>query len=198
MKKIEYDEMHYNEITATTELYFMIQKDLYNGKYPESIGGELRIEFPVEFPKSTYAISEYSPTRYDKNENCYVDYNWTEIILSNSQTNKLIQMGLETEFDKWCKTLTAKTMSLNKKIKELNKNRNNIKTFSIKKSSQKNIFNKIEEYVKNHANEYKTFIMKETLLLYKQGKIKRPYEWSYGLYNCDELYLKAIKNCAFH
>ena len=83
MKKIEYDEMHYNEITATAELYFIMPKDLFDKKYPEAIGGELRIEFPVEFPKSTYAISEYSPTRYDKNEDCYVDYNWTEIILSN-------------------------------------------------------------------------------------------------------------------
>ena len=94
--------------------------------------------------------------------------------------------------------LTLTNMSLNKKINDLLKNQNDVQTHNLKKISKKELLKKVKEYIKEHAYEYKAFIMDETLSLYKQGKIKRPYEWSHGLYNCDELYSKAIKSCLFH
>lgn len=56
----------------------------------------------------------------------------------------------------------------------------------------KPLFVTIEEYIKMHINEYEDFIVEETESLYEQELIQDEYDFASGLYNCDEIYVRAI------
>lgn len=53
---------------------------------------------------------------------------------------------------------------------------------------------KIEDFVIKHVVEYEGFIIDETESLYEQEFIVRLDDYSGGLYNCDEIYMRAILN----
>lgn len=51
----------------------------------------------------------------------------------------------------------------------------------------------IESYIKCHVSEYMDYICESTILLWANGFIKE-LDLKHGLYQCDVLYLKAIKH----
>ena len=56
------------------------------------------------------------------------------------------------------------------------------------------LYSKIEDFVIEHVNEYEEFITIETEGLYEQELIEDEDDYSSGLYNCDEIYIRAILN----
>lgn len=61
-------------------------------------------------------------------------------------------------------------------------------------SKDSNLQNKIEDFVMKYINEYEDFIIKETQYLFDIECIDDVHDYSSGLYNCDELYMRAILN----
>ena len=51
---------------------------------------------------------------------------------------------------------------------------------------------RIEIYIKEHLAHYKDFIVNETKSLHNQELIDSEENYSSGLYNCDEIYVRAI------
>ncbi len=56
------------------------------------------------------------------------------------------------------------------------------------------LYSKIEDFVIEHLAEYEDFIVSETEDLYEQELINEPDDYASGLYNCDEIYVRAILN----
>ena len=59
-------------------------------------------------------------------------------------------------------------------------------------SEKEKAFSFIENNIQKNAEYFMSFIYKETIRLYNEGVVDRADEWSAGLYNCDQLYIKAI------
>lgn len=51
----------------------------------------------------------------------------------------------------------------------------------------------IENYVMEHAIEYIDFIREETEIICESDCCEKD-DWACGMWNCDELYIKAIEN----
>lgn len=61
-------------------------------------------------------------------------------------------------------------------------------------SNDKEKFSAIEQFVMEHVEEYEDFIVDETKSLYEQEFIDEEDDYTGGLYNCDEIYMRAILN----
>ena len=54
------------------------------------------------------------------------------------------------------------------------------------------LYSKIEDFVIEHVAEYEEFIVIETEGLYDEELIDEADDYASGLYNCDEIYIRAI------
>ena len=54
------------------------------------------------------------------------------------------------------------------------------------------LYSQIEDFVIEHVAEYEEFITIETEGLYVEELIDAEDDYSSGLYNCDEIYIRAI------
>lgn len=61
-------------------------------------------------------------------------------------------------------------------------------------NKNKELYSKIEDFVIEHVAEYEEFIVIETEGLYEQELIDEEDDYVSGLYNCDEIYIRAILN----
>lgn len=59
-------------------------------------------------------------------------------------------------------------------------------------NSNNELYVKIEDFVIKHVVEYEDFIISETEKLYAQELIHEKDDYASGLYNCDEIYVRAI------
>lgn len=99
--------------------------------------------------------------------------------------------------DNWCKNLSSEDIYLKIKLSKLS----NIRGFKFDEdfidfinSNKTKYYPKIETYIMNNISKYKEFILKATYDLYKNNLIKSKTDWAAGLYNYDEIYIKAIIN----
>lgn len=92
-KRIEFDEKYIDEEYGTTTLYFIAPKEMLNGKYPEAESMEISIECPIDHLEARYASVEFSPTKYDEENDCYTDYEWFDVDMSYEDIEALIELA---------------------------------------------------------------------------------------------------------
>ena len=95
-QRIKFDESYISEEWGTITLYFMAPKEMLYGKYPEAESMEISIECPREYVDARYATVMFSPTKYDEEEDCYVDYDWFDVNLSYEEIEELIKLAEES------------------------------------------------------------------------------------------------------
>ena len=95
-KRIKFEESFINESYDTITLYFIAPKDLFDGIDEEAESVEISIECPKEYISVKYASVEYSPTKYDEEEECYTDYDWRDIDLPYEEIEALIKLAEES------------------------------------------------------------------------------------------------------
>ena len=91
--RIEFDGKYHSEEYGTITLYFIAPKEMLDGKYPEAEHAELSIEFPENIIEAKDAIVLISPTKYDEECDCYVDYEWCDFDLSYGEIEELIDLA---------------------------------------------------------------------------------------------------------
>ena len=90
-KRIIFDERY--DDGETTTLYFIAPKEMLYDKYPEAEHAEISIELPTNCMEARYANVDISPTKYFKEEDCYIDYDWYEITLPYDEIEELIALA---------------------------------------------------------------------------------------------------------
>ena len=99
-KGIEFDGK-WNREDETCVLWFTAPKeileDIFSNKYPEAENAEISLDFPTLELVAGNAIVEISPTKYDEDEEAYVDYDWNEIDIPLDEIAALIKLAKESE-----------------------------------------------------------------------------------------------------
>lgn len=98
----------------------------------------------------------------------------------------------ENNFKKWCKTLSSDDIDLVDKLSNMCNNEINEELFVLIDENESKYYPRIEKYIKEYIMDYKDFIITETQSLYNQQLIDSNEDWTSGLYNCDEIYVRAI------
>ena len=97
-------------------------------------------------------------------------------------------------FDEWKKQLKSEEIDLDDKLSNMCENCLSEELINLIYRNEKKYFSRIEQYIKEHINNYCSFIISETQKLYELDLIESSSDWSSGLYNCDEIYVRAISN----
>lgn len=100
----------------------------------------------------------------------------------------------KTKFELWCKNLSSDDIDLVDKLSNMCENEISEELFELIDKNEQKYYPRIEEYIKKNINRYVDFIITETYALYNQELIDSNDDWSSGLYNCDEIYVRAIAN----
>ena len=99
-KEIEFDE-RWNRDDGSCVLWFTAPKELletiFPHKYPEAEDVEISLEFPTLELEAENATVEISPTKYDEDEESYVDYDWCEIDIPLDEIEALIKLAKKSE-----------------------------------------------------------------------------------------------------
>ena len=94
-KRIKFDG-RWDRDDGTTVLWFTAPKELLPREYPDAESMELSIECPTEYISADYATVECSPTKYDEEEESYVDYDWRGLSISYEEIVALIKLAEES------------------------------------------------------------------------------------------------------
>lgn len=92
-KRIKFDEKYIDEKNATITFYFIAPKDILGDKYPEAEHAEISVECPVEYLGAREASVMLSPTKYIKEEDAYLDYDWFDFTLPYEEVEELIDLA---------------------------------------------------------------------------------------------------------
>ena len=103
-------------------------------------------------------------------------------------------MSVENEdnFKKWCEDLSSDDIDLVDKLSNMCENEINEELYDLINKSESQYYPRNEKYIKEHIMDYKDFIITETYSLYNQELTDSNEDWDWGLYNCDEIYVRAI------
>lgn len=105
---------------------------------------------------------------------------------------KKTDSNIETIFSDFVRNLTSNDIDLDNKLDNMCDVELTYDQYhSIKENNQ--LKNEIEEYIKSHVKDYFEFIYNESMTLWFNMPTTK-LDLSAGLYNCDELYMKAIKH----
>ena len=92
-KNIIFEEKHINQEFGTTTYYFVAPKEMLLGKYPKAIAMEIAIEVLTNHENADHASVQFSPTKYDKETDGFVDYDWFDGNLSYEEINELLALA---------------------------------------------------------------------------------------------------------
>lgn len=95
-KRIKFDESYISKEHDSITLYFIAPKDLFDPIDKEAESVEISVECPREYISANYASVEYSPTKYDVKEECYIYYDWREVDLPYEEIEALIKLAEES------------------------------------------------------------------------------------------------------
>lgn len=99
---------------------------------------------------------------------------------------------MENTFETWCKNLSSDDIDLPDKLGNMCSCEINEELFEFIDKNEDKYYPRIEEYIKKNIHQYADFIITETYALYNQGLIESNEDWASGLYNCDEIFVRAI------
>lgn len=99
---------------------------------------------------------------------------------------------MKTKFDKWIKQLSSDDIDLLNKLSNMCENEITEEMVELINNNKDKYYPRIELYIKKHVVEYRDFIKSETSKLWMENLIDDICDYSSGLYNCDELYVRAI------
>ena len=95
-KRIKFDE-RWDRDDGTTVLWFTAPKELLPREHPKAVSMEISLEFPTHNLIAEDAIVEFSPTKYDENEEAYSDYDWDEIDIPLEEIEALIELAKQND-----------------------------------------------------------------------------------------------------
>lgn len=95
-------------------------------------------------------------------------------------------------FETWCASLSSEDIDLVDKLDNMCNNEINEELYDLVNKNESQYYPRIEKYIKEHIMNYKDFIITETYALYNQELTDSNEDWTWGLYNCDEIYVRAI------
>ena len=90
ISQIKFEDRFVNDELGTTTLYFIAPKAMLGEKYPEAISMEISVELPTDHPEARYASVAFSPTKYDRENDCYCDYDWYDVELTYEEIEQLL------------------------------------------------------------------------------------------------------------
>lgn len=93
-KRIKFDE-RWDRNDGTTVLWFIAPKELLP-ECPDAESVAISVECPTEYISADYATVEFSPTKYVKEDGCYVDYDWREVSVPYDEIVALIELAEES------------------------------------------------------------------------------------------------------
>lgn len=93
---ITFEEYFYSDNDQCEVYYFIIEKDLLDDivqrNYKTAIKGSLCIELDANGNLLNAAVS---PTEYDESEDCLVDFDWTDIDITEDELKMLMEIARE-------------------------------------------------------------------------------------------------------
>lgn len=96
------------------------------------------------------------------------------------------------KFEKWCNHLSSDDIDLVDKLDNMCGSEISEEVVKTINNDKSRYYPRIESYIKNHVAEYKGFVVNETMKLFNEELITSVDDYSSGLYNCDEIYARAI------
>lgn len=112
------------------------------------------------------------------------------------ETNKIESNLIDLQFEDWINSLTSEDIELRFKLPEMLGVEIDENTFNMIFSSKDVSFPIIENYIKEHAKDYYTYLSEEANRLYGCGNTKNPHDYSAALDSCYELYKNAVESFA--
>lgn len=95
-KRIKFDESVISEENNSITLYFTAPKEFLMNQYPDAEYMTISVECLREYICADYATVECSPTKYDDEEEGYVDYDWCEWDIPLEEIEALIKLAEES------------------------------------------------------------------------------------------------------
>lgn len=100
---------------------------------------------------------------------------------------------MKTKFELWYENISSDDIDLiNKLVDNICDSEISAELVGLIKNNKDKYFPRIEKYIKEHIIDYVWFIKSEVCNLWKEGLVSDICDYSSGLYNCDEIYVRAI------
>lgn len=93
--KFQFEDRYDSELYETTTFYIIAPKEILGDKYPDAEFATLSIEVPTERMFDYNATVMVSPTKYDEQEEGYMDYDWCDLELPLEDIRKLLDIGMK-------------------------------------------------------------------------------------------------------
>lgn len=101
---------------------------------------------------------------------------------------------MKTKFDEWVKQLSSNEIDLIDKLDNMCDSEISEELIELINNNEEKYYPIIESYIKEHVLEYRDFIKSEASKLWMENLSGDICDYSSGLYNCDEIYVRAIAN----
>lgn len=99
---------------------------------------------------------------------------------------------MKTKLEIWYENLSSDDIDLINKLDNMCDSKISAELIELINNNKDKYYPRIEKYIKEHIVYYVWFITSEVCNLWKEGLISDICDYSSGLYNCDEIYVKAI------
>lgn len=94
ISQVKFEDTYISEEYGTTTLYFIVPKDILEGKYPEAEFATISLEFSNSGFVYCDVNTCCSPTKYVPEEDGYLDYDWFDISLSDEDIGRLLKLAI--------------------------------------------------------------------------------------------------------
>lgn len=99
---------------------------------------------------------------------------------------------MKTKFKLWLENLSSDDIDLIDKLENMCDIEISEELVELINDNEEKYYPRIESYIKEHIIDYVYFIKSETRKLWEEDIIDNICDYSSGLYNCDEIYVRAI------
>ena len=90
--KIKFEDEFINGANELYDIYFIAPKDILPKEYPDAEFATIWLEVSPWDTSYKNAVARVSPTKFSEKYNGYLDYDWTDIFLSEEELNALLKI----------------------------------------------------------------------------------------------------------
>lgn len=99
---------------------------------------------------------------------------------------------MKSKFEKWCNNLSSDEIDLVDKLCNMYESEISEELIELINDNKEKYYPRIEQFIRENIKDYADFIKSETTKLWEEKLINDKFDYSSGLYNCDEIYVRAI------
>lgn len=128
--KIEFEDRHPSPEYDFVTYDFVAPKELLEGKYPEAHSLKIRIKF--EIPALAFSLSpedasvKFSPTKYDKRENCFFNNDWFDVDMPPEKIERLLALAEKSLADKTVDQIIDKATTTSEEANKAKTNKSSV------------------------------------------------------------------------